>query len=180
MRITGHHTLVARSFLLSTVALGVEETTRDFLGKWNAQGSDRYARVAKLRVLNVQSSVLNVIKAPGAENPITDSDTLREYMELLKSTTLTDEQRSSLVRAMHVCAVHCGVFWPLESPSSAGRRQCVSRRRPFPTRSRMTSSYVWLRPPGHIQTHPFVDQLRDGCSKAATSLTAGLALVSKR
>ena len=34
--------------------LGFERSQRDFLGGWSAQGSDRYARVANLRVDNMQ------------------------------------------------------------------------------------------------------------------------------
>ena len=56
-----------RSFLPScTQALGFPKEERDFLGGWSHQGSDTYARTAKLRISSMQKSVSKVI-AQGPE-----------------------------------------------------------------------------------------------------------------
>ena len=47
-------------------------------------------RVAKLRIINMQITVLNAIKAPGANDPIAESESLREFVELLQTTPLPE------------------------------------------------------------------------------------------
>ena len=89
-----------RSFLpASTASLGVQKSMRDFLGGWNAEGSDRYVRVANLRILNMHISVLSV-KTSGSDDPIAETESLREFVEFLQSTPIADKQTSSLARAM--------------------------------------------------------------------------------
>ena len=59
-----------RSFLPScTSILGFDKSQRDFLGGWSAQGSDRYARVAKLRVENMWKAVTKAIHSRGSRDP---------------------------------------------------------------------------------------------------------------
>ena len=48
-----------RAFLPSATAmLGYEKSDRDFLGGWTAQGIDRYARVSRTKVTNMQKAVV--------------------------------------------------------------------------------------------------------------------------
>ena len=75
-----------RSFLpTSTAYLGVEKSSRDFLGGWNAQ------------IINMQISVLNAVKDPAAVDPIAESESLREFADFLQSTPVTDKARAALV-----------------------------------------------------------------------------------
>ena len=90
-----------RAFLPSyTAALKVEKTTRDFLGGWNAQGSDRYSRIARLRIFNMQKAVLQAIRSAEGMDPAFESEALQEFVEFLNSCHLAEEAKTSLVRAM--------------------------------------------------------------------------------
>ena len=52
-----------RSFLPSCcAALDFTEEERDYLGGWSPQGSDRYARIAGLRISNLQRAVASTIR----------------------------------------------------------------------------------------------------------------------
>ena len=54
-----------RTFLPSAAAaLGIDKAERDYLGGWSAQGSDRYARVAKRRIRNMQKLVVKSSPTP--------------------------------------------------------------------------------------------------------------------
>ena len=101
-----------RSFLLTcTASLGVEKSSRDFLGGWNAQGSERYVRVAKLREINMQITVLNAIKTPASDDPIAESESVREFVEFLQTAPLPEETKSSLVRTMEAKFLQCQPLW---------------------------------------------------------------------
>ena len=64
------------SFMPScTTLLGFEKSQRDFLGGWSAQGSDRYAPVAKLRVENMQKAVSKAIHSGASEDALGESET---------------------------------------------------------------------------------------------------------
>ena len=60
-----------RAFLPSATALlGFEKSDRDFLGGWAAQGSDRYARVSRTRVANMQKAVIRAIHESANVDPL--------------------------------------------------------------------------------------------------------------
>ena len=50
-------------FPSSAAALGIAKEERDFLGGWSAQGSDRYARVAQLRITKIQQRVIVALQS---------------------------------------------------------------------------------------------------------------------
>ena len=76
-----------RAFLPSyTAALKVEKTTRDVLGGWNAQGSDRYFRIARLRIFHVQKAVLNTVRSEEGLDPAFESEASEDFVEFLSST----------------------------------------------------------------------------------------------
>ena len=81
-----------RSFMPSCAAvLGFEKSQRDFLGGWSAHGSDRYARIAKLRVGNMQKAAIRAIHSYDQEDPLGEAETsLARHM---KGLGLPEEQR---------------------------------------------------------------------------------------
>ena len=86
--------------LFPSFVLSAEKWTRDFLGGRNVQGSDKYARVVELRVLNMQISVLNAIEAPGGNDPTAEFESLQEFAEFFLQLRVACEQRLCLVRAI--------------------------------------------------------------------------------
>ena len=84
----------------SSASLKVEKTTRDFLGGWNAQGSDMCFRIARLRKFTVQKAVVNAVPSQEGFDPAFELEALREFVDFLDSTQLTREIKTSLVRAV--------------------------------------------------------------------------------
>ena len=83
-----------RSFMPScAAALGFEKSQRDFLGGWSAQGSDKYARIAKLRVGNMQKAVIRAIHTYDQEDPLGEAETSLALDEHMKGLGLREEQR---------------------------------------------------------------------------------------
>ena len=74
-------------------ALGFEKSQRDFLGGWSAQGSDRYARIAKLRIGNMQKAVIRAIHSYEPEDPLGEAETSLALDEHMKGLGLPEEQR---------------------------------------------------------------------------------------
>ena len=67
----------------STVVLGFSKEEQNFLGGWQAQASDRYARVPKLRVRNTQKAVVQTIQKNDRDDPLGEAETLTHLDEFM-------------------------------------------------------------------------------------------------
>ena len=75
----------ARSFLPSaTAALGVPKDQRDNLGRWSAQGSDSYTRVAPRMITNLQKLVIRA-RQGSSEDPFAEAETSKQLDDHLCS-----------------------------------------------------------------------------------------------
>ena len=69
-----------RCFLPSvTATLKHEKTQRDFLG-WSAKGSDRYARIARVRIAHLQNSAITALQSTTLQDPIAESEISYDLM----------------------------------------------------------------------------------------------------
>ena len=99
---SGHHTLAEPSCLvppLSSVSL-----RKNGLGGWQAQASDRYARVSKLRVVQT-------IQKNDRDDPLGEAETLIHLDEFMAQKVLPPESWSKLNRALEK--------WEVGAPSLA-------------------------------------------------------------
>ena len=70
-----------RCFLPSaTAALKYEKSQRDFLGGWSARGSDVYARIARVRIGNLQNAVISALQSTALHDPIAESEISHDLM----------------------------------------------------------------------------------------------------
>ena len=82
-----------RAFMPSaTAALGVDKTERDYLGGWSAQGSDRYARVAKRRISNMQKLVVKALQQEG-QDKLAEEETIEALEEFMASTGIATDDK---------------------------------------------------------------------------------------
>ena len=64
-----------RAFLpFATALLGLEKSDRDYLGGWTAQGSDRYARVSRTKIMNMQKEVIRA-QERAEDDPLGEDET---------------------------------------------------------------------------------------------------------
>ena len=84
--ITQHWTLhLGGCFMPSaTAVLNYEKSHRDFLGRWSAKGSDVYARVARVRVANLQRAVVSSLQS-SSPDPIAESEITHELFNHLEN-----------------------------------------------------------------------------------------------
>ena len=75
-----------RNFLPSAAsALDFDKSGRDYLGGWAAKGSDLYARVARLKITNIQRAVVRTVNENAAGDHLGEAETtaqLEVYMTL--------------------------------------------------------------------------------------------------
>ena len=62
-----------------TCALGFSQHERDLFGGWSAQGSGRYSRIARLRVLNLERAIVKVIHENTVGDQLNGSEMLHEF-----------------------------------------------------------------------------------------------------
>ena len=91
----------SRAFMpSSTAALGFSQEERNFLGGWQAQASDRYARVAKLRVRNMQRAVVETIQKNDRDDPLGEGETFTHLDEFMAQKSHSPEARAKLITAL--------------------------------------------------------------------------------
>ena len=74
-----------RNFLPSAAgAINVDKCDRDMLGGWAAQESDRYNRVARLRIRTVQERVAETFADRANHDPLFESDAIEEFRMFLQ------------------------------------------------------------------------------------------------
>ena len=90
-----------RAFMPSaSAALNFPREERNFLGGWQAQASDRYARVARLRVQNIQKAVVRTFQEQVQGDPLGESETFTHMEEFLVTKGCSEERRKRLLDAL--------------------------------------------------------------------------------
>ena len=84
----------------STAALGFPQEERNILGGWQAQASDRYARVAKLSVRNMQKAVVQTIQKNDRDDPFGEAETFTHLDEFMAQKSHPPEARAKLISAL--------------------------------------------------------------------------------
>ena len=90
-----------RNFLPSAAAaLNIEKTDRDMLGAWAAQESDRYNRVAKVRIQMIQARVAATFADRITNDPLLEADALEDFSAYLRRQGMSDEVVAVYLRKM--------------------------------------------------------------------------------
>ena len=84
----------------STAALQFPSEEGNFLGGWQAQASDRYARVARLRVQNMQKAVVQSIQRSRSGDLLGESETLTHFAEFMVEKSFPEDQQGKLITAL--------------------------------------------------------------------------------
>ena len=84
----------------STAALQFPTEERNFLGGWQAQASDRYAMVARLRVQNMQKAVVQSIQRSRSGDLLEESETLTHFAEFMVEKSFPEDQQAKLITAL--------------------------------------------------------------------------------
>ena len=81
-------------------AVNFTKEERNFLGDWQAQAGDRYARVAKLRVQNIQKAVVRTFQDSVQGDPLGESETFTHMEEFVVAKGWSEDLRTKLVQAL--------------------------------------------------------------------------------
>ena len=89
-----------RNFLPTAAAsLGFTAPDRNLLGGWSARGSEQYNRLAKYKIAQIQREVVKCIWNKDSQDPLSESDTLREFAEFLRTNLVSETQ---IARSIHI------------------------------------------------------------------------------
>ena len=88
-----------RNFLPSAAgALNVDKSDRDMLGGWAAQESDRYNRVARLRIRAVQAQVAETFADRVNHDPLFEGDAIEEFRVFLQGQGTSVELQTEYIQ----------------------------------------------------------------------------------
>ena len=88
-----------RNFLPSAAAaLNVEKSDRDMLGGWTAQESDRYNRVARVRIQAVQALVARTFSDQSNHDPLLEGDAIEEFRLFLQKQGCSTEVQAEYIQ----------------------------------------------------------------------------------
>ena len=90
-----------RSFLPSgCAALDFSKKERDYLGCWSPQGSDRYARIARLRISNLQRAVARSIRQGPQGDSLGERETRKEFEDFMQQKNVAPETLCAISAAI--------------------------------------------------------------------------------
>ena len=90
-----------RAFLPSATAmLGFEKTDRDFPGGWTAQGSDRYARVSRTRIQNMQKAAVRTAQEQADGDPLGEGETRTQFESYLLGLSVPVETQNTYLEKL--------------------------------------------------------------------------------
>ena len=96
-----------RSFMPSCcAALQFPLDQRNYLGGWSAEGSDRYARVAVLRIRSLQGAVIKSIQAGPEGDPLGEQETLSHLQQYGEDKKVQPDEMVSLIRNLETWQPH--------------------------------------------------------------------------
>ena len=88
-----------RNFLPSAAgALKVDKSDRDMLGGWMAQESDRYNRVARVRIRTVQALVAKTFSDRDNHDPLLEGDAIEEFRLFLQKQGCSAEVQAEYIQ----------------------------------------------------------------------------------
>ena len=88
-----------RNFLPSAAgALNVDKSDCDMLGGWMAQESDRYNRVARVRIRAVQAQVTQTFSNHEKHDPLLEGDTIEEFRLFLQKQGCSGEVQTEYIQ----------------------------------------------------------------------------------
>ena len=88
-----------RNFLPSAAgALNVNKSDRDMLGGWMLQESDRYNRVARVRIRAVQAQVAKTFSDREKHDPLLEGDTIEEFRLFLQKQGCSAEVQNEYIQ----------------------------------------------------------------------------------
>ena len=100
VRLRFRSSLRSGSVLDTSLRQGFTREERTFLGGWQAQASDRYARVARLRVQNIQKAVVRTFQEPVQGDPLGESETFTHMEEFLVTKGCSEDLKKRLLHAL--------------------------------------------------------------------------------
>ena len=96
-----------RSFMPSCcAALQFPLGQRNYLGGWSAEGSDRYARVAALRIRSLQGAVVRSIQAGPEGDPLREQETLSHLQQYGEDKKVQPDEMVPLIRNLETWQPH--------------------------------------------------------------------------
>ena len=116
---SGVHTPEGTSSPVRLGALNVDKSDRDMLGGWAAQESDRYNRVARLRIRAVQERVVETFADRANHDPLFESDAIEEFRMFLQGQGTSAEVRVEYIQKV----VETLFRFPPASPRTLGRKR---------------------------------------------------------
>ena len=90
-----------RNFLpTASSALGISTQEKNLLGGWSARGSEQYNRLAKYRIAQTQREVVNRIWDKDAQDPLSETDSLRELAEFFRAQLIDETEMTRSIRLL--------------------------------------------------------------------------------
>ena len=97
-RVTSGALTLEGIFFSAAGALNVDKSDRDMLGGWMAQESDRYNRVARVRIRAVQAVVAKTFSDRGKHDPLLEGDAIEEFRLFLQKQGCSAEVQAEYIQ----------------------------------------------------------------------------------
>ena len=88
----------------STAALKYEKSQLYFLGGWSARRSDVYARIARVRIGNLQNAVISALQSTTLHDPIAESEISDDLMAHLDKQKIEKSQQKEISSSLEIIA----------------------------------------------------------------------------
>ena len=90
-----------RNFLPTAAsALGISTQEKNLLGGWSARGSEQYNVLAKCKIPQIQREVVNRIWDKDAQDPLSETDSLRELAEFFRGLLIDETEIARTIRLL--------------------------------------------------------------------------------
>ena len=90
-----------RNFLPTAAsALGIWTQEKNLLEGWSARGSEQYNRLAKSKIAQIQREVVNRIWDKDAQDPLSETDSLRELTEFFRAQLIDETEITRSIRLL--------------------------------------------------------------------------------
>ena len=73
---------------------------KNLLGGWSARGSEQYNRLTKYKIAQIQREVVNRIWDKDAQDPLSETDSLRELEEFFRAQLIDETEISRTIRLL--------------------------------------------------------------------------------
>ena len=96
-----------RNFLPTVASiLGTPTQEKNFLGGWSAEGSERYNRLAKYKIAQIQRDVIKLVLNKETPDPLVEKDSLRELADFLRAHQVDEEEITRSLQLLNSRRVH--------------------------------------------------------------------------